>query len=194
MMQLTPQMRILVCIEPADFRCGIDGLARRCRQCLGTDPMSGAVFVFRNRRATAVKLLAYDGQGFWLCHKRLSSGKFRHSPRADGAVQRMLLSHELQILAACFRSRPGPGVLPALGRPPQHPRAPRRSGATGYGVTSTRGSSRSSAPPTTFARSRRTQALRAKGSRTPTAMRWPRADISRLLHSPSEAGLPVTRR
>jgi len=99
-MQLTPQMRILVGIEPADFRCGIDGLARRCRQVLGSDPMSGAVFVFRNRRGTAVKLLAYDGQGFWLCHKRLSTGTFKHWPRADGGVHRALLSHELQVLLA----------------------------------------------------------------------------------------------
>jgi transposase len=59
MMQLTPQMRILVCIEPADFRRGIDGLARVCRETLGADPMSGCVFVFRNRRATAIKVLLY---------------------------------------------------------------------------------------------------------------------------------------
>jgi len=39
--------------------------------------MSGTVFVFRNRRRTAIKALVYDGQGFWLCHKRLSSGRFR---------------------------------------------------------------------------------------------------------------------
>ncbi len=100
MMQLTPQMRIVVCIEPADFRRGIDGLARMCRERLGSDPMSGAVFVFRNRRATAIKILAYDGQGFWLCQKRLSQGRFRHWPRHDGSVKRALLSHELQVLLA----------------------------------------------------------------------------------------------
>ena len=69
MLQITPQMRILVAIEPADFRCGIDGLARVCREVLQEDPFGGWVFVFRNRRATAVKVLVYDGQGFWLCHK-----------------------------------------------------------------------------------------------------------------------------
>ena len=100
MMQLTPQMRILVCVEPADFRCGIDGLARMCRKALSADPMSGAVFVFRNRRSTAVKVLAYDGQGFWLCHKRLSQGRFRHWPRGDGGVECELLAHELQVLLA----------------------------------------------------------------------------------------------
>ena len=70
-------MRLLVAVTPADFRRGIDGLARVCRESLVSDPFSGAVFVFRNRRGTAIKLLAYDGQGYWLCQKRLSKGKFR---------------------------------------------------------------------------------------------------------------------
>ena len=79
MMQLTPQMRILVAVEPADFRRGIDGLAQLCRTQLGADPMRGAVFVFRNRRATSVNVLVYDRQGYWLCQKRLSSGRFQTS-------------------------------------------------------------------------------------------------------------------
>jgi transposase len=98
MMQLTAQMKILVCVEPIDFRAGIDGLCRICRQVLSSDPFSGAVFVFRSRRGAAVKILAYDGQGFWLCQKRLSEGKFRHWPTANGSVQRELLAHELQVL------------------------------------------------------------------------------------------------
>ena len=69
MIQLTPQMRILVAIEPADFRKGIDGLARVAREQLDSDPFSGSIFVFRNRRGTAVKILVYDGLGFWLCKK-----------------------------------------------------------------------------------------------------------------------------
>ena len=74
MLQITPQMKILVAVEPADFRRGIDGLARLCQQTLQEDPFAGTVFVFRNRRGTALKVLMYDGQGFWLCHKRLSQG------------------------------------------------------------------------------------------------------------------------
>ena len=73
MIQVTPQMRVLVAVEPADFRKGIDGLARVCKEELQRDPFCGWVFVFRNRRATAVKVLAYDGQGFWLSHNQLSS-------------------------------------------------------------------------------------------------------------------------
>ena len=80
MIQITPQMRVVVAVEPADFRKGIDGLARQCKEVLGQDPFGGWVFVFRNRRATAVKALVYDGQGFWLNHKRLSRGRFRWWP------------------------------------------------------------------------------------------------------------------
>lgn len=98
MIQVTPQMRVLVAVEPADFRRGIDGLARQCREVLRSDPFSGAVFVFRNRSRTAIKALVYDGQGFWLCQKRLSSGRFRFWPsRADKSTT-SLQAHELLVL------------------------------------------------------------------------------------------------
>jgi transposase len=98
MIQITPQMRILVAIEPCDFRKGIDGLARVCKEALRQDPFSGWVFVFRNRPATALKALIYDGQGFWLCHKRLSSGKFCWWPSAPCAAATTLAAHQLHVL------------------------------------------------------------------------------------------------
>jgi transposase len=67
MIQITPQMRILVAVEPVDFRKGIDGLAALCRQALSSDPLGGALFVFCSRRGHAIKCLTYDGQGFWMC-------------------------------------------------------------------------------------------------------------------------------
>ena len=76
MIQLTPQMRLLVAAEPVDFRKGIDGLCAVCRQQLDLDPFSGTLFVFVNRSRQAIRMLAYDGQGYWLCHKRLSRGRF----------------------------------------------------------------------------------------------------------------------
>jgi transposase len=100
MIQITPQMRIMVAIEPSDFRKGIDGLARVCKEVLKQDPFSGWVFVFRNRPATALKALIYDGQGFWLCHKRLSSGRFRWWPTAPHAAVKALAAHQLQVLLA----------------------------------------------------------------------------------------------
>lgn len=98
MIQITAQMRVLVAIAPADFRCGIDGLAKQCRVVLEADPFSGAVFVFRNRRGTSLKILVYDGQGFWLCQKRLSTGRFRHWPSHGESGARELESHELSVL------------------------------------------------------------------------------------------------
>lgn len=93
MIQITPQMRVLVGVEPADFRAGIDGLAQRCRTVLAADPFSGTVFVFRNRRGTAIKVLIYDGQGFWLCHKRFSNARLAFWPS-----NRELEVHELAVL------------------------------------------------------------------------------------------------
>ena len=73
MIQITPQMRILVAVDPVDFRRGIDGMARVCREGLDSDPFAGWLFVFRNRWATAIKILTYDSQGFWLAHNQPSS-------------------------------------------------------------------------------------------------------------------------
>jgi transposase len=98
MIQVTPQMRVLVAVEAVDFRRGIDGLARVCREALKSDPFGGGVYVFRNRRRTAVKLLVYDGQGFWLCYKRLSQGRFRWRPSGDDGHPASLEAHELHVL------------------------------------------------------------------------------------------------
>lgn len=100
MIAITPQMRILVAVEAVDFRKGIDGLARVCQEELKADPFSGCLFVFRSRRATAIKILVYDGRGFWMCHKRLSSGRFRFWPRGASGRSKALEAHEVQVLLA----------------------------------------------------------------------------------------------
>jgi transposase len=99
MIQITPHMRILLAVEPVDFRKGIDGLSALCRRVLKSDPFSGYVFIFRNRLKTAIKILIYDGQGFWLCQKRLSKGRFQWWPdqKSNGSVK-ILEAHELQML------------------------------------------------------------------------------------------------
>lgn len=98
MIQLSPSMRILLAVEAVDFRKGIDGLAALCRSVLASDPFSGAAFVFRSRSAKSIRVLVYDGQGFWLCHKRLSEGRFNWWPRTTGEAVRALAVHELQML------------------------------------------------------------------------------------------------
>lgn len=98
MLQLTPHMRIFLAIEPVDFRRGIDGLAQICRQLFDQDPFNGHVFVFHNKRRTSIKILYYDGYGFWLCLKRLSKGKFRKWSSYENKTMAIVAAHELQVL------------------------------------------------------------------------------------------------
>lgn len=98
MIQITPQMRILLAIQPVDFRKGIDGLAAYCRQALSTDPQAGALIVFRSRRRRSLKILVYDGQGFWLCQKRLSQGRFGWWPESGEARTHRVDPHQLHLL------------------------------------------------------------------------------------------------
>lgn len=81
MINLTPQHRIFICVEAVDFRKGIDGMAGYCKNILNLDPYSGAVFAFTNKRRILVRLLIYDGNGFWLCNKRFSDGKLKWWPQ-----------------------------------------------------------------------------------------------------------------
>jgi len=98
MIQVTPHMKILFAVEPVDFRKGIDGLAAICRKFLKADPLSGCLFVFRNKRGTAIKILVYDGQGYWICQKRLSQGKFIWRPATSCGATKVLDAHELFLL------------------------------------------------------------------------------------------------
>ncbi|MBS2039161.1 IS66 family insertion sequence element accessory protein TnpB [bacterium] len=99
MLQLTPQMKILVAVEPVDGRKGIDGLAQVCREKLAEDPFSGCVFLFRTRKGTSIKILVYDGQGYFYAQKRLSQGSFRFWPiGADSSFS--LQPHQAQMLLA----------------------------------------------------------------------------------------------
>ena len=122
--QLSAQMRILVAVASIDFRAGIDALARVCRAQLDIDPFCGWLVVFCNRRRTAIKILTYDGQGFWVCHKRLSQGKFPYWP-TDGPIQE-LEAHQLQVLLMGADPYQARGV--AVWRP--LPRSPLRGAET----------------------------------------------------------------
>jgi transposase len=98
MIQITPQMRILVAVQTVDFRKGIDGLAALCRAALASDPLSGTLFVFCSRRRHAIKCLTYDGQGFWICQKRLSQGRFTGWPPPGSGTTLRLDPHQLHLL------------------------------------------------------------------------------------------------
>ena len=80
-------VRVMVATKPVDFRKGAEGLAALVREELRADPFSGAVYVFRAKRADRVKLLFWDGTGVCLFAKRLEDGKFRWPAIRDGVIR-----------------------------------------------------------------------------------------------------------
>lgn len=94
MITITPQQRLVLRVEPIDFRKGIDALIGLCRA-WAKDPYDGTVFAFRNRRGTSVKLLIYDGTGFWLGIKRFSRGKLKYWP---GSAQESVCATTIAII------------------------------------------------------------------------------------------------
>ena len=103
MIHLTSNSRIFIAAQPADFRCGIDGLAAICQQRLLSDPRSGSIFVFINRNKTMIRALTYESDGFWLMTKRLSKGKFRGWPRVNDIMQPMVAAQLRQLLCGNFQ-------------------------------------------------------------------------------------------
>ena len=84
----TGVVRVMVATKPVDFRKGADGLAALVRESLAADPFSGAVYVFRAKRADRIKLVFWDGTGLCLFAKRLEDGIFRW-PRIEDGVMRL---------------------------------------------------------------------------------------------------------
>ena len=99
LIQISPQLRILVAIEAIDGRKGIDSLAQLCREKLAADPFSGCLFIFRSRSGKAIRILTYDGQGFWIATKRLSKGRFKWWPTGNEPAT-TLRAHQAQLLLA----------------------------------------------------------------------------------------------
>lgn len=83
----TGAIRVLVATRPVDFRKGAEGLAALVRETMGADPFSGAVYVFRAKRADRVKLVFWDGTGVCLFAKRLEDGAFRWPKVQDGVLR-----------------------------------------------------------------------------------------------------------
>ena len=108
-------VRIVVAARPVDFRNGLDGLAALVQQALRDNPFAGDLFVFRAKRADRVKVLAWDGTGLCLFHKRLEKGRFVWPPVQDGAIR--LSAAQLALLLEGLdwsRVRPRPVTAPLL--------------------------------------------------------------------------------
>lgn len=77
MLTLPPSVRIFVGVSPVDMRKSFDGLSAVVREVLRGNPMSGHLYVFRNRRGDRLKILLWDRSGWCLFYKRLERGTFR---------------------------------------------------------------------------------------------------------------------
>ena len=108
-------VRIAVAAQPIDFRNGLDGLAALVQQALCANPFAGDLFVFRAKRADRVKILAWDGTGLCLFHKRLEKGRFVWPLVQDGVIR--LSAAQLGLLLEGLdwsRVRPRPVTAPLL--------------------------------------------------------------------------------
>jgi transposase len=76
MLSFPGSLKVFVAVEPCDMRKGFNGLHALVTERLGEDPRHGALFVFTNRRHTRIKILCWDGTGFWVLSKRLEEGTF----------------------------------------------------------------------------------------------------------------------
>ena len=98
MLNFPPSVRIWLGKAPVDLRRSFDGLAEQVRQHLHEDPLSGHIFVFRNKRGDRVKLLYWDEDGYVIVYKRLEAGVFRWPATAEGQASVTLRAAELAML------------------------------------------------------------------------------------------------
>src|ERR1051325_8563175 len=98
MLSFPPTVRIWLSLAPADLRKGFDALAELVRQHLRDDPLSGHVFVFRNRRGDRIKLLYWDTDGFVFVYRGLEAGIFRSRAAAEGQASVTVRAAELAML------------------------------------------------------------------------------------------------
>jgi transposase len=87
MLSLPLPVRIFLCTRYADLRKSFDGLAQMVREFLGADPLSGHLFVFRNKRSDRIKLLYWDTDGLAIWYKRLEQGSFRFPAATDAGIE-----------------------------------------------------------------------------------------------------------
>lgn len=85
MLTISPAVRIYLATGATDMRRSIDGLSALVRERFTLDPLSGHLFLFRNRRGDRLKILAWDRSGFWVLYKRLEQGTFAWPTDVDDA-------------------------------------------------------------------------------------------------------------
>lgn len=99
MLTISPAVRIYLATGATDMRRSIDGLSALVRERFTLDPLSGHLFLFRNRRGDRLKILAWDRSGFCVLYKRLEQGTFAWPTEAEGAPVEMRSGDLLLLLS-----------------------------------------------------------------------------------------------
>ena len=86
MLSIGPTVSIFLYTEPTDLRKGFDGLSGIVRSELAADPLDGSLFLFINRRRDRLKILHFDGSGYWLYYKLLEAGTFEVIGAEDNCI------------------------------------------------------------------------------------------------------------
>ena len=98
MLSIPGGLKIFLAAVPTDLRKSHDGLAALVEHALASDPLSGQLFVFRNKRGDRIKLLYWDGDGYALWYKRLEAGSFRFPAVADDVARVAIDAGDLAML------------------------------------------------------------------------------------------------
>jgi len=110
MLSISPTVSIFLYVPPADLRKGFDGLSGLVRREFAADPLDGSLFLFINRRRDRLKILHWDGTGYWLYYKLLEAGTFE-TIASDGrcaqlnSTQLAMLLGGVSLVAAKQRKR-----------------------------------------------------------------------------------------
>ena len=98
MLTVPPSVKLWYAPQPVDFRLGFDGLFALVRSRLQADPLSGHLFIFRNRSADRVKVLYWGGHGLCLWCQRLERGRYHFPEPADGTAGVELTAGQFQMI------------------------------------------------------------------------------------------------
>jgi transposase len=98
MLSLASGVKIFVYTQAADMRKGFNGLSGIVRSEFQADPTDGSLFIFINRRRDRMKLLHFDGGGFWLYYRLLEAGTFEELKPKDDSCRLQIDATQLSML------------------------------------------------------------------------------------------------
>lgn len=100
MLNLSSDLKIFAYTRATDMRKGFNGLSGLVRSEFQSDPTDGSLFVFINRRRDRMKLLHFDGGGYWLYYRLLEAGTFEELKPTNDSGRLQIDATQLSMLLA----------------------------------------------------------------------------------------------